>query len=153
MEADERLTNSSQASESSMDGADAKDPTDAPEASVEAKLWGTPEVEALTGISAYTIRYYDKCGFFPHLSRGKNHVRAFSEDDIRQLRLINALRQSGLSIEGLQYFVKLLEQGPKGKRRILRILKDQETSLGYQIEERKQSLDLIAEAIRSWDAQ
>ncbi|MEG2201038.1 MAG: MerR family transcriptional regulator, partial [Raoultibacter sp.] len=43
------------------------------------------EVSDITGISAYTLRYYDKCGFFPHLYRDKHKVRSFSDADIEQL--------------------------------------------------------------------
>lgn len=63
-----------------------------------------------TGISEYTLRYYDKCGFFPDLARTKGGTRKFCKNDIEQLRLIDALRRSGLSIEGLQYFVRLQRQ-------------------------------------------
>ena len=70
-------------------------------------LLGINEVVELTGISAFTIRYYDKCGFFPNLIRGKRGVRSFKPSDVKQLKLVDALRRSGLSIEGIRYFVRL----------------------------------------------
>ena len=74
-------------------------------------IYGIGDVVALTGISAFTIRYYDKCGFFPNLHRDKRGVRTFSEADVAQLHLVEALRKSGLSIEGIQYFVRLCRRG------------------------------------------
>ena len=65
------------------------------------------EVEADTGISAFTIRYYDKCGFFPLLHRDRRGVRTFYREDVEQLLLVDALRKSGLSIEGIGYYVSL----------------------------------------------
>ena len=66
----------------------------------------------MTGISAFTRRHDDKCGFFPDLARDKRGVRSFSEeDDVAQLHLIEALRKSGLSIEGIQYYVRLSRRG------------------------------------------
>ena len=35
--------------------------------------FGISEVADMTGISAFTIRYYDKCGFFPE-QIGRAHV-------------------------------------------------------------------------------
>lgn len=96
-----------------------------------------------TGISAYTIRYYDKCGFFPGLYRDKNKKRWFSSNDIEQLHLIDALRKSGLSIEGIQYFVRLQRKGDSTKTERAHIIESQTTVLAYQLEEISQSLDVL----------
>ncbi len=101
---------------------------------------GTNEVSDQTGISAYTIRYYDKCGFFPNLQRDKHGIRSFSPADIQQLHLVDALRKSGLSIEGIQYFVKLQRRGEKTRGERETILRQQETGLDYQLEELKECL-------------
>lgn len=73
--------------------------------------FGISEVADMTGISAFTIRYYDKCGFFPELARDARGVRTFSQSDVAQLYFVDALRKSGLSIEGIQYYVKLQRRG------------------------------------------
>lgn len=101
---------------------------------------GTNEVSDQTGISAYTIRYYDKCGFFPNLKRDKHGIRLFSPVDIQQLYLVDALRKSGLSIEGIQYFVKLQRRGEKTRDEREAILRQQETGMEYQLEELKECL-------------
>ncbi len=73
--------------------------------------FGISEVADMTGISAFTIRYYDKCGFFPELARDARGVRTFSQSDVAQLYFVDALRKSSLSIEGIQYYVKLQRRG------------------------------------------
>ncbi|CAK7006933.1 MAG: putative HTH-type transcriptional regulator [Paraeggerthella hongkongensis] len=98
------------------------------------------DVVDATGISAFTIRYYDKCGFFPDLARDHRGVRSFSQADITQLLFVDALRKSGLSIEGIQYFVKLQKRGAATQAECLEIVRDQETVLEYQISELKESL-------------
>ena len=52
--------------------------------------YGIADVVDSTGISAYTIRYYDKCGFFPDLARDHRGVRSFSQIDIAQLHFVDA---------------------------------------------------------------
>ena len=103
---------------------------------------GIQEVVEITGISAFTIRYYDKCGFFPNLHRDKRGVRSFAESDIRQLRLVDALRKSGLSIEGIRYFVRLSKDAARDPDR-LAIMQTQINSLEYQIAESRESLELL----------
>lgn len=106
-------------------------------------LLGINEVVELTGISAFTIRYYDKCGFFPNLIRGKRGVRSFSDADIHQLKLVDALRRSGLSIEGIRYYVKLSKRGSESEKDRLSILQTQTTALEYQIAEAEESLAML----------
>ena len=103
---------------------------------------GIQEVVEITGISAFTIVYYDKCGFFPSLHRDKRGVRSFAESDIRQLRLVDALRKSGLSIEGIRYFVRLSKDAARDPDR-LAIMQTQINSLEYQIAESRESLELL----------
>ncbi|MCL1796880.1 MAG: MerR family transcriptional regulator [Eggerthellaceae bacterium] len=101
------------------------------------------EVADMTGISAYTLRYYDKCGFFPHLYRDKNQVRSFSDNDVSWLRLMDALRKSGLSIEGIQYFVRLSLANEVTRAEQFAILENQETVLEYQLAEIQESLKVL----------
>lgn len=101
----------------------------------ESARFGIGEVSDMTGISAFTLRYYDKCGFFPGLARDKRGVRSFSHADIEQLHLVEALRKSGLSIEGIQYYVRLAKRGPSTAGERLSILQERETALAYQRDE------------------
>ena len=101
----------------------------------ESARFGIGEVSDMTGISAFTLRYYDKCGFFPGLARDKRGVRSFSHADIEQLHLVEALRKSGLSIEGIQYYVRVAKRGPSTAGERLSILQERETALAYQRDE------------------
>ena len=86
--------------------------------------FGISEVADMTGISAFTIRYYDKCGFFPELARDA----------------------SGLSIEGIQYYVKLQRRGAATRDERLAIVRAQETVLEYQRAELDESLKRLSAA-------
>ena len=110
-------------------------------------LLGINEVVELTGISAFTIRYYDKCGFFPNLIRGKRGVRSFRAQDIRQLRLVDALRRSGLSIEGIGFYVRRAQRAGDADAELKQILQTQANALEYQIEEERLSLALLKDEL------
>lgn len=103
-------------------------------------IYGIAEVVEMTGISAFTIRYYDKCGFFPWLARDHRGIRSFSDADIAQLHFVEALRKSGLSIEGIQYYVKLQKRGKTTQHERLDIVHAQEIVLEYQKAELEESL-------------
>ena len=107
---------------------------------------GIAEVVDLTGISAFTIRYYDKCGFFPGLARDRRGVRTFSHADAAQLRFVDALRKSGLSIEGIQYYVRLQRRGIVSRDERLSVVRTQEAALEYQIAELEECLGRLRAA-------
>ena len=69
------------------------------------------DMSELTGLPASTLRYYDKQGLLPNLSRDQNNIRIFNEDDYKMLRLIDCLKRSGLSIKDIKHFIDLIGQG------------------------------------------
>ena len=111
-------------------------------------MYGIAQVEEISGISAFTIRYYDKCGFFPNLQRDLHGARIFSDADIEQLRLVDALRKSGLSIEGIQYFVKAFNKEPLNPD-CLAVLKDRLKVLEIKKAEIDASAAMIEKALNN----
>jgi DNA-binding transcriptional MerR regulator len=59
------------------------------------------------GISAYTLRYYDKEGLFPHVSRDENNVRLFSEKDLEWVHIVQCLRDTGMPLAEVKEYVQL----------------------------------------------
>lgn len=75
------------------------------------------EVAAQTGISAYTIRFYEKAGVLPPIKRLPNGMRQFSEADIVFLHFLLQLKQTGMSLEDIMAFTEdgcMLERLQRG---------------------------------------
>ncbi|MEG2201094.1 MAG: MerR family transcriptional regulator, partial [Raoultibacter sp.] len=75
--------------------------------------------------------------------RDKHKVRSFSDADIEQLHLVDALRKSGLSIEGIQYYVKLDRKGAPTQSERLAILQARQSVLEYQLSEAQEGLRVL----------
>ncbi len=69
------------------------------------------DMSELTGLPASTLRYYDKQGLLPHLRRDSNNTRIFTDEDYRQLRIIDCLKRSGLSIKDIKHFIDMTARG------------------------------------------
>ena len=69
-------------------------------------MYTIKQITELTGVSGYTLRFYDKEGLFPNLARDGVGRRAFSDADLLSLRTIMALRDMGLSIAQIREFVE-----------------------------------------------
>ena len=65
------------------------------------------KVSEQLGISSDTIRYYERIGLIPTISRDKNGVRNFTDIDIQRLDFIKCMRHAGLSIESLHEYMHL----------------------------------------------
>lgn len=70
-------------------------------------MYTVKQVAEKMGISAYTLRFYDKEGLFPHISRGANNVRLFSEQDLEWVNVVQCLRDTGMPLAEVKEFVQL----------------------------------------------
>ena len=68
------------------------------------------EMAKKAGITASTLRYYDKEGFFPNLVR-KGNIRYFSDNELEALRIIECLKRSGLEIKDIKQFFEWVADG------------------------------------------
>ena len=97
----------------------------------------------LTGLPASTLRYYDKQGLLPHLQRDNNNVRVFTEDDYRQLRLIDCLKRSGLSIKDIKHFIDMTARGDEALTERLAIFTRRREILKQELADLQDVLNVI----------
>jgi DNA-binding transcriptional MerR regulator len=69
------------------------------------------EAAALTGLSSYTLRYYEDVGLVRPPRNGSGH-RVYDAAALRRLVFITRMRASGMAIRDLRRYVALVEQGP-----------------------------------------
>ncbi|MBC7250634.1 MAG: MerR family transcriptional regulator [Anaerolineae bacterium] len=64
-----------------------------------------------TGLSAHTIRYYERIGLIPTIQRAANGHRRYTEDDIGWIEFLKCLRSTGMPIAEMQRYVELQQAG------------------------------------------
>lgn len=69
------------------------------------------EFAARAGISAHTIRYYDKLGLFGSLARSDSGHRRFVPQDLAWLAFILRLKETGMALEQILEYARLRSQG------------------------------------------
>lgn len=74
-------------------------------------MYTVKQVAEKTGISAHTVRFYDKEGLFPHVARDEHNVRLFSEQDLEWVGVVQCLRETGMPLADVKAFVQLSLQG------------------------------------------
>lgn len=75
------------------------------------------QVSKMFGLPISTLRYYDKEGLFPSMSR-EGGIRKFGNEELEALRVIECLKTSGLEIKDIKQFMQWCAEGPStyGKR-------------------------------------
>ena len=69
------------------------------------------QVEKITGVSCYTLRFWAKKGVFPFIERDKNGVKYFSDSDVQWVNWVVWLRDADMSLEDIKRYAELLMQG------------------------------------------
>ena len=69
------------------------------------------EVSKQFGISADTLRYYERIGLHSHVHRNESGIRDYGEQDLARIRFVKCMRGANVSIEALIEYMELFEGG------------------------------------------
>jgi len=109
------------------------------------------EVSEKYGLSADTLRYYEKVGLIPPVHRSDGGIRDYDELDLRRVDFIKCMRSAGLPIEVLIEYVGLVQQGDSTIEARKEILKDQREQVAARMEEMQKTLDLLDHKIEVYE--
>ena len=57
------------------------------------------EVSELTGLSKDTLRYYEKIGIIPEISRNKSGIRIYNDYNLQCIKFSKSMRDLGISLK------------------------------------------------------
>ncbi|WP_061413319.1 stress response transcriptional regulator NmlR [Streptococcus oralis] len=92
------------------------------------------------GLSADTIRYYERIGLVPPITRSAAGIRDFQESDMEALEFVKCFRSAGVSVESLVAYMALYQEGEATKSARLDILLDERDKLAQRISELETAL-------------
>lgn len=101
------------------------------------------EVAAKFGLSAYTIRYYDKAGILPFVRRNQAGNRQFDEVDVDWLRLVCCLKNTGMALKDIKAYSDLARQGSDTGAARQAMLRQHKQAVLQQIADLQANLELI----------
>ena len=63
------------------------------------------------GLTADTLRYYERIGVIPTVNRTKGGIRNYTEEDVKWVENAVCMRSAGVPMEKLIEYVKLCQEG------------------------------------------
>ncbi|WP_312499715.1 MerR family transcriptional regulator [Enterococcus sp.] len=109
------------------------------------------QVSELTGVSADTIRYYEKIALIPPVKRNKNGVRTFDEEDLKWIKFTRQMRNAGLSIDGLTHYLALFSEGRQTVPERKQLLADQIAVLREKISDMTEAVERLEFKLAHYD--
>lgn len=101
------------------------------------------EVAKRTGLTAYTLRYYEKIGLIAPIARASGGQRRYAASDMDWLAFLMRLRATDMPIHRMQEFARLRSEGngTAGERR--KMLDDHLKEVMVQIQALQQSAQVL----------
>jgi DNA-binding transcriptional MerR regulator len=73
---------------------------------------GIAQAASMIGLTAHTLRYYERIGLAAQPPRGPDGRRRYTEKNLDWLRLVTRLRSTGMSIAEMCRYAELVRAGP-----------------------------------------
>lgn len=81
-----------------------------------------------------TLRYYERIGMIPYVTREKSGIRNYQDRDLKWVELAVCMRNAGVSVETMIEYVKLFQEGDSTIEARHELLSNQKENL---LEQRK----------------
>ena len=101
------------------------------------------QISKITGLSEYTIRFYEKEKLIPNIKRNKNGIRIFSEEDLNWVNIVKCFRDTNMSIDDIKNVVALYEEGDHTLEERKKLIEKHREKIENQIKELREYLNRI----------
>lgn len=102
------------------------------------------EVAGKTNLSIYTLRYYDKQGLLPFVSRNAAGYRTFTDSDLSLIHTICCLKNTDMKIKDIRQYIAYCMAGPdtiEARKQLLRRHKQEVLDKQRKLTENLQEID------------
>ncbi len=98
---------------------------------------------AKSGISAHTLRYWERAGLLQAVSRNGSGHRRYAEADLERIKFLTKLRATGMPIRQIRRYAALIEEGDDPNEERLALLTEHREAVLAHLEETAGHLELI----------
>ena len=115
--------------------------------------YGIADAAALTGLSATTLRYYERDGLLlGPVHRAASGHRRYSEDDLRWITLLTRLRATGMPMRDVRAYAALVRDGDGNEAERLALLRAHRERVLRELTEVQAHLDAVDVKIERYQA-
>ncbi|WP_105615466.1 MerR family transcriptional regulator [Vallitalea okinawensis] len=109
------------------------------------------EAATIAGITAHTLRYYEKEGILPPIERDSGGRRIYSEENIAWLDIVTCLKKTNMPMKEIKEIVRLSIIGDQTIDDRKKILMDHKRKMMRQLEELQDNISKIDKKIAFYE--
>lgn len=109
------------------------------------------EVSQKYGVSADTLRYYERIGVIPAVNRSKSGIRDYSEQDCAWVEFAKCMRDAGVQVEAIIEYVEMYQKGESTYEARLELLIEQRNILIEKMKDMQSSLERLNTKIDNYE--
>ncbi len=109
------------------------------------------EVSRKYGLTADTLRYYERIGLIPPVPRTGGGIRDYDEESCGWIELMKCMRKAGVQIEALIEYVTLFRKGDETADARKAILIEQRNQLMDRMEDIRASIERLDKKIERYE--
>jgi DNA-binding transcriptional MerR regulator len=118
--------------------------------SVEAGL-SIADAARASGVSAYTLRYYERAGLIDGVDRADSGHRRYSDRDLAWIHTLQCLRATGMPIRTIRRYAELVRAGDGNEPERLALLREHRNAVRDQLAEVRRHLAFIDRKISIYE--
>jgi DNA-binding transcriptional MerR regulator len=107
-------------------------------------MYSIHEVCERTGLTAHTLRYYEKEKLLPSVGRSAGGFRQYTDEDMESLTMICCLKNTGMSLQDIARFMELTREGDQTLRERCELLKRHRERVLERMEEMQRHLEKVS---------
>lgn len=109
------------------------------------------QVSRMTKLTPYTLRYYDREGLLPFVSRSDSGIRVFTEHDLEMISLICCLKSTGMPVKQIRQFIDWYAEGDGTLAERRAMLLEHRRQITQQIEDLQHNLSKLEKKINCYN--
>jgi DNA-binding transcriptional MerR regulator len=114
------------------------------------KFLSIGELSRQSGLSAYTLRYYESAGILKPVGRTPSGHRRYHREDVIWLDFVLRLKRTGMPLAEIKRYARLRAQGEETTRERFALLELHRERLAAQIAELQESADALDEKLQTY---
>jgi DNA-binding transcriptional MerR regulator len=96
-----------------------------------------------SGLSAHTLRYWERAGLLAPITRNGSGHRRYAEEDLERIKFLTKLRATGMPIRQVRRYAELLNGGDDTNEERLALLEAHREAVRAHLDETAAHLELI----------
>jgi DNA-binding transcriptional MerR regulator len=97
----------------------------------------------IAGVTAHTLRYYERAGLLDPVDRAGSGHRRYAEEDLARIQFLTKLRSTGMPIRTVRQYADLMRRGDGTHQARMALLEAHRDAVREHLEETARNLELI----------